>query len=272
VIGKRAAEALLRSKGWISPLIEFPGSPYGEAGGEIVWLGRPPRTRHPRMVGISGPLQGPVRIDATDAEVWQPPDSLIGNADRFRGRLELLCRRAGELSPRGLGSLLARQGSKADDEELLIMLRLGRPRVAALAAAYASDSSDEIVAASSALLGFGTGLTPAGDDLVGGALFGARLVAVDACSIESLRAPILAAARTRTHRLSAALLDDLARGESYGLLHDLVVALASGRPEVEVNEALARLGAVGHSSGWDMFTGLVIGVLRELPCCEARQS
>jgi hypothetical protein len=63
----------------------------------------------------------------------------------------------------------------------------------------------------------------------------------------------------RSHAVSAALFDDLARGESFEPLHDIVDALAADDQAAALAAARA-LTAIGHSSGWDMFSGLVIGI------------
>ena len=57
-------------------------------------------------------------------------------------------------------------------------LSLGAPRVDAFAAAIAKCDPHLAVTAALPLLGLGPGLTPSGDDLVGAAFFGKRLVLV----------------------------------------------------------------------------------------------
>ena len=59
--------------------------------------------------------------------------------------------------------------------------------------------------------------------------------------------------------LGAALFADLARGESFAPLHAIIDALAADDHTAAL-AAARELVAIGHSSGWDMFTGLVIGI------------
>src|SRR5262245_17832355 len=66
-------------------------------------------------------------------------------------------------------------------------------------------------------------------------------------------------ASERTHPLSATLLGDLADGQSYASLHDLVHGLTREAPAA-ARDAARRLVRLGHSSGWDMLAGLGAGL------------
>jgi hypothetical protein len=92
-----------------------------------------------------------------------------------------------------------------------------------------------------ALFGLGPGLTPSGDDLVGGYL----VVRRDA----TLAAWAVAQAHRRSSRISAAHLAAAASGEASAAFHD---ALAGG--------PLGPLLALGHSSGWDMLAGAMLAL------------
>jgi hypothetical protein len=65
-------------------------------------------------------------------------------------------------------------------------------------------------------------------------------------------------ARRASHAISAALLADLAAGASFAPLHDLADALAAG-DDGAAHGAARALAALGHSSGWDMLVGVLIG-------------
>ena len=134
--------------------------------------------------------------------------------------------------------------------------------------ACAADDPDAATVVGERLLGLGPGLTPAGDDLVGAALFARRLVAGSgiggAGRWHAVADVMRAQAAVRTHRISAVLLGDMLDGEAYAPLHDLAAALA-GRSSLETTiDAAARLTRVGHSSGWDMLAGF-LGALGALP-------
>jgi len=124
-----------------------------------------------------------------------------------------------------------------------------------LPGALLSDYQRPRVAASlvDRLLGVGPGLTPAGDDVLAGLLVGARSFGLDA---DPLAGQVLGAAPHRTTDLSAALLRCACRGEATSELRALVSALAgSTAHRGQLDDALAALRRVGHTSGEAMATG-----------------
>jgi hypothetical protein len=256
-IGAKARAALEQSGGTASPLAAFPDAPYYDAGGEIVWVGSRLPAMHPRAVVTAAPVaRGEVaRFGALPGEAWsprlpEPSRALVASAKRLASRVAEL----GE--PRGLGAVLV-GATPAFPLDLVV------PRVHALAAAYRSDDRTAVRRASRALLGLGGGLTPSGDDLVGGALFGRLLVAADATPWRALGAALAVEAQRASHIISAALLADLACGASFAPLHATAEALARG-DDATALESAGVLAALGHSSGWDMLTGLMIGVTGNL--------
>jgi Protein of unknown function (DUF2877) len=107
----------------------------------------------------------------------------------------------------------------------------------------------------SRLLGRGTGLTPAGDDLVAGAL--ATLRALASPAADHLGAVVRALAPAATTRLSAALLEAADAGALVPEAAGVLRALAGGG---DVGAAADRLVALGHTSGWHLAAGLLVGV------------
>lgn len=108
------------------------------------------------------------------------------------------------------------------------------------------------------LIGLGPGLTPSGDDLLGGAF-----VALASLGRDRTRDVLWNACRThleRTGEISAAHLRCAARGYAASALHDAIHAVMRGRADL-VTPAIAALSRIGHSSGRDAFAGALI-VLR----------
>ena len=114
--------------------------------------------------------------------------------------------------------------------------------------------------------GLGPGLTPSGDDFLGGLFFAAHFLRraypttfpraeADVCGL-------LDWARTRTHPISYAIFSDLVMGHGPEPLHELAGILLRGKenPFPAVNAAV-RLTRIGHSSGWDMLAGFLAGML-----------
>ena len=105
------------------------------------------------------------------------------------------------------------------------------------------------------LIGLGPGLTPSGDDYLGGVLVALRWVGrgAQADSLWRWLEPRLA---ERTSAISAAHLAAAAAGEMHEALHDVLTDLAAWDTP-DLLPRLSRLDALGHTSGWDALAGIV---------------
>lgn len=146
-------------------------------------------------------------------------------------------------------------------------------RLEPLAQALAADDGPAAEAAAAGLLGLGPGLTPAGDDVLAGALATLSLLAPGgAASFARPRAilhtPVTPAgagqglshaveelSTERTTALSAALLLCARRGQVAVPAADLLRALTG---DGDVRPAVDRLISVGHSSGRDLAAGILL--------------
>lgn len=134
-------------------------------------------------------------------------------------------------------------------------LVIGRHNALAAHAQPALEAIDRWLAghsldnAAEGLIGLGPGLTPSGDDYLGGVLVALRAVrrTSHAESLWRWLEPRLAG---RTSELSSAHLAAAAAGEAHEALHEV---LNGAPPE--------RLDGVGHCSGWDALAG-AMAVLR----------
>jgi len=112
-----------------------------------------------------------------------------------------------------------------------------------------------LAGAVAALVGAGPGLTPAGDDVLAGAL-----VTLAAAGDEPRRRALAAAVRDRlpaTTGVSAALLEQACRGRAVPQVSAVLRALASA---ADLDAALARLALVGHTSGAALALGIRVAV------------
>lgn len=260
--GELARRALVRSRGEATPLEAFADAPYLEAAGEIIWVGARLPALHPRavMTSTAQPRSVALHFELLPDRGWSPQlpaldeasvKIVIAGAERLRRAL------AGTETSRGFGDLL-------DRRIVEFPLDVAVERVRDLTAAYARNDPHAVVGASLGLLGFGTGLTPSGDDLAGAALFGRRFVAPDNQGWAEAAATLSHEVGTRSHAISAALFGDLARGQSFAPLHAVAEALAGGDDQSAL-DAARTLTDIGHSSGWDMMTGFIIGTTGNLP-------
>jgi Protein of unknown function (DUF2877) len=104
------------------------------------------------------------------------------------------------------------------------------------------------------LLGSGPGLTPLGDDVLGGWL--ATAVATRHPGLEEVRRSVALSASERTTTLSATLLACAARGEVVPELRALLAGLVTDDPE-RLTESVELLCAVGDTSGAGLLLGTV---------------
>jgi hypothetical protein len=101
------------------------------------------------------------------------------------------------------------------------------------------------------LIGLGPGLTPAGDDFVGGAMIALRAFGEHALA-DRIARWALPLAEENTGRISRAHLRCAAAGEGHEALHDLLCSFE------EVH--LARLARIGHTSGLDAAAGALLAL------------
>jgi hypothetical protein len=118
---------------------------------------------------------------------------------------------------------------------------------------------------SEGLIGLGHGLTPSGDDFVGGLVFMYRQIEAVYPTLSLWKGgdvpAVLKSSERMTSRVSHTLLADLAEGQSHAPLHDLVNDLFSDNGRFAAADHVRSVSSIGHSSGWDMLTGMLVGFL-----------
>ena len=112
-------------------------------------------------------------------------------------------------------------------------------------------SVDDLAMPVEDLIGLGPGLTPSGDDFLVGAL--ALLDARgERATHAALARAIIGASLARTSPLSRCFLKAAAAGQVGENLHRAVSSVMVG----DIDAAVAAVGRIGHSSGWDMMAGI----------------
>ena len=134
-----------------------------------------------------------------------------------------------------------------------------------MARASISQDMAQVARKGRELVGLGPGLTPSGDDFLGGLLFAAHFLKTaypeSFCWEQEAVTDLVEWAQTQTNPLSHAILSDLALGHGPEPLHDVVNSLLTGQDLECVREAVTRLLGIGHTSGWDMLAGMLTGML-----------
>ena len=249
-IGWKAHAALALSGGRLDAFPALAGSRFRFAGDEPVWIGTAPVAMHPRAIvlGAAGECDQVCTRSVMPWRIVEP--SLDADAQRaLRDGCVALANQLGCVGASG-GFLAMISG-----EPLTFPHDRMSAQVVALAESIDCGDADAAFEAALPLLGFGPGLTPSGDDLVGAALYARRLSGADA-RWQVVAQRLVEAARTRTHAISAALFRDLIEGQSFAALNRLATAIATGR---DVVPAAREVEAIGHSSGADMLAGFIVG-------------
>ncbi len=265
-IGWKAEAALAAAQGRAHVLASLSTSLYLTAGAEVIWLGPVGGVPHRRAMLTNHelgrvPPDGAITLDLARARPWLPRGvaPLTDRSSRTattRALLITLRERPECLpSPLGLGSLLV-------GREPPFPLAHAVPAIVDLARACDRDRTTEAAATAEGLLGLGPGLTPAGDDFVGGVLFARdRMDGPGGTAWRQASARLIARARQRTNRISLALLGDLAEGHGHEPLHDLAETLERGGGVSDVLDPVRSLVRLGHSSGWDLLAGFLVGMV-----------
>jgi Protein of unknown function (DUF2877) len=228
-----------------SGLQKIPGfetTDYAYLRGTIVWAGEQASTNHPRNA----------------LSPWQP-ETLTFNADRLHEGAVIcsfLFEENHPLAKSATGLMLWLQ-----NKAMPFPMSRSVARFNAIKQALICNDLDAFTSAAIRLLGLGNGLTPSGDDFVGGIMFAMEHAPRQAWAegLPVTKTRIRNAACMSTNVISAALLDDMMAGKSYSALHDVVFALHSNNVNSIVS-ACEKLLTVGASSGADMLAGLLIAL------------
>jgi len=243
VVGRFAREALADAAGEVCAV--FRRSFYlGFGGRRFACVGDASLGRGPLNALVSGyrepALGATMSVSTENAQRWEPPPL------RTPARPNVAALRAcldGHVPQEGLGCVI-----------------LGVHNALSVHAQPALEALDRWLAGNALgneaaqLIGLGPGLTPAGDDYLGGVLVGLRWLgrAAQADSLWRWLEPRLAG----TGPISAAHLRAAAAGQMHEALHQLLDDLAAWEAP-DLNPALERLDRVGHTSGWDALAGIV---------------
>lgn len=202
-----------------------------------------------RRIVVSGWLD----VDLSSAEQWSPdacpdfPDPRL--IARGLGRLRQCL--PSDIIGRGFGGYLV-EGYCAEDGDRVGLAAKAPILAARDFAAMAVSGKQSPCEWAKRLIGLGPGLTPSGDDFLGGYLIALHaLGAHDAA--RNVWTAIRADARAATNPISFAFLSAAAKGCGGASLHTTIAAIMSGDDPAA---ALARLTRLGHSSGWDALVGV----------------
>jgi hypothetical protein len=200
-------------------------------------------------------------FDFRQAAGWHPPilsrceqHSVADGMNALRRCLDLR-----SLPPNGLAFLLAGEG-RAIGSDAPLAAATKRPLESLfllLSVAMASGKTSCIdTRALEPLLGLGPGLTPSGDDIIGGVIITLHLLGL-AHIRDALWARLKPSLPEATNRISIAHMEAAAEGYGHEAVHDLVNAILAGHTG-NLDRQLDAISALGHTSGWDTLVGIVV--------------
>ena len=243
VVGRAAREALAAGEGEVCAV--FRRSFYLRFGDRYACIGDASLGHGPLNALVPAfsapPLGATVRVSLENSRSWMPPpvrSAARPNLEALRACLD------GHVPEEGLGCVI-----------------LGVDNALSVHAQPALEAVDRWLAGNTLgneaaqLIGLGPGLTPSGDDYLGGVLMALRWVGrgAQADSLWRWLEPHLA---QRTSAISAAHLAAAATGEVHEALHEVLSDLSAWEAP-DLLPSLARLDAIGHTSGWDALAGIV---------------
>lgn len=219
----------------------FESTAYRYQRGRIVWSGQDAVTDHPRHA--TRPWRA-TPIQFNQHRVHQGASTCLG----------LFCTDSPVLEPKGVLLWLTCQ-------PMPFPLNAAATRFDAIRVALARNDLAAFQAGALRVLGLGHGLTPSGDDFVGGIFFALAHAPRAAWrpDMNLAKANLREAARSSTNVISAALLDDLMDGVSYRALHELLAALQN-TDAAEIVATARQVLRIGASSGADMLAGLLLAL------------
>jgi hypothetical protein len=213
------------------------------------------------------------KVDFGDAFTWTvsgvPADTAL-EIEKIPLRVKRLFLSSFDLSQAsGFGRLIPKilslaLGQPGEETEIDPVLALGWNGIHKIAKACLTGNMSGLLKEADALVGLGEGLTPSGDDFLGGLLFCVhcleRIYPGFIYLDSSEQASFIESARKRTHLISFTLLKDLINGQAFEPLYELIHLILSDQPPVSFRP-VSCLTQIGHSSGWDLLAGALTGLL-----------
>jgi hypothetical protein len=225
-------------------------------------------------------MEAGMKLDLRPSEVWKEtviPIHKVVEPDRMLDKLYaavgiFLCQN----EPSGFGifirpvlQILRKKEIDPSVELGDVLIKPAWPVVENIASACLRRDLGEILEEAEALIGLGDGLTPAGDDYLGGLFFARFLLESSYPYIHFLDPADIPgwvdAQRSRTNPISFTLLRDNVFGHALEPLSRFGSTLLTNQPVAKVTSAASDLIKVGHSTGWSLMAGFMTGMLLVTP-------
>ena len=175
-----------------------------------------------------------------------------------------------QYQPAGMGSLIAgilrkieRASTATEFDNGNIFLKTSWRVVERIIPQLQTRDPHQLSETAMELAGLGEGLTPSGDDFLGGMIFCLHLLWKTYPETQDNfwnYSAFIEACKTRTNLISFTFMKEHANGHALEPLHKFTNALLEGQPIDTLMQYANEIIHVGHSTGWDMLTGTLVGM------------
>lgn len=261
--------------------------------GELCWLIPATGQMHQRGIQIIAPLprlnvgswyevvdqtiltRSNEKLDFRHAPIWKSPTitstDIVSISRLSRSLLTVVDHLLKQSVPSGLGCLISSilQMTSHKNEALEVnldswMAEKAWPAVQGMILASKANDTKLIINYAKSLVGLGEGLTPSGDDFLGGFFFSRQFLYehypkalnLSTCTYSDFILQL----KPLTNLISYTILKDHADGQSVEPLHQFANGLLQGKPVDQLFLHVEKLISLGHSSGWDLLSGFLAGM------------
>lgn len=164
----------------------------------------------------------------------------------------------------GFCSLIRNLQIPLTSEPVALVLKKALPILRSMKNACQLHDLNGILKIAHELIGLGDGLTPSGDDFLGGLFFSffmlrpffAHYASINRIAIELF----LEETRSLTNEISWILLSDMAHGSAIEPLGNVMYQILRGQSLSNIKKTVQELSIIGNSTGWDLLTGVLLGL------------
>lgn len=258
---------------------------------ELVYLISVEAPLHPRCLQVSGTFPGlsvgssfsvddsrlhiepSFTLDFHQAVLWradQVSTNVVEEISDIPAKVKAVFTNLGYSQAKGFGRLIPQilllvEGGQTSLQPATTdpILSLAWPEIREVARACLTHQQAEILLKAGSLVGLGEGLTPSGDDFLGGMLycFHHLKIVYPFLSVPPNRIAFIEGVKQRTNLISYSLLKDHAHGQALEPLVLFLTTILTARRNQDVYQSISRLTSLGHSTGWDLLTGALTGLL-----------
>jgi len=261
--------------------------------GELCWLIPSTGQMHQRGIQITAPLprlnvgswykvvdhtiltSSNEKLNFRHAPIWQSPTitstDIVSISRLSKSLLTIVDHLLAQYVPSGLGCLISSilQMTTHKNEVLEVnlnswMAEKAWQAVQGMILASKANDTNLIINYAKSLVGLGDGLTPSGDDFLGGFFFSRQFLHEHYPKALNLStgtySDFILQSKPLTNLISYTLLKDHANGHTVEPLHQIANGLLQGKPMYQLILHAEKLISLGHSSGWDLLSGFLAGM------------